>query len=466
MGLHPMKTARLLIVDAKPASDASYRQALSELDSVELVFEHQTEAACKRLQEQSFKLLIVAHAPPAVDALALLSRAREIDADLGVVLIEESPTLSTATTGLRLGAADYLTGKLAMAELATTVHRLLGRPRLEAEYALLKRQVERPYSFDDIIGASPAMRKVFETIEQVADSDVDVLVHGETGTGKELIARSIHRRSRRASGPFVPVDCGAIPDSLLESEFFGHEKGAFTGADNRRIGLMEFANHGTLFLDELGELPLVMQAKLLRTLQERKIRRLGGHDEIGVDLRVVAATARVLDEMIRQESFRQDLYYRINVVRIDLPPLRERGDDIGLLAEYLVNRYTREMGRDIRGITPEAYQVFSQYRWPGNIRELQNVIRRGIALAKGTMIDVDDLPDDVVIASGENRPDGPAGFFVLRDRELARFEQDYLRELLKRHQGDVRTAAREAKLPRGTLYRLMKKYGLDGASFR
>ena len=186
----------------------------------------------------------------------------------------------------------------------------------------------------------PAMRKVFETIQQVADSDVDVLVHGETGTGKELIARSIHRRSRRAAGPFVPVDCGAIPESLLESEFFGHEKGAFTGADSRRIGLLEFADHGTFFLDELGELPLVMQAKLLRTLQERKIRRLGGREEIGIDVRIVAATARTLDEMIRQGSFRQDLFYRINVVRIDLPPLRERGDDIGLLAEYLVNRYS------------------------------------------------------------------------------------------------------------------------------
>ncbi len=461
-----MKTARLLIVDGNPAGDALYRQLLDELGDVELVFEHDTAGARRRLEEQSFKLLLVDHAPPVVDGLALLARAREIDADLPVILVDKSPSLQAATTGLRLGASDYLTGAPTAGDLAASARRLLGRPRLGAEYELLRRQIERPYSFDDIIGASPAMRRVFETIEQVADSDVDVLVHGETGTGKELIARSLHRRSRRASGPFVPVDCGAIPDSLLESEFFGHEKGAFTGADNRRIGLLEFADHGTFFLDELGELPLVMQAKLLRTLQERKIRRLGGHDEIGVDVRVVAATARVLDEMIRQESFRQDLYYRINVVRIDLPPLRERGDDIGLLAEYLVNRYTREMGRDIRGITPEAYQVLSQYRWPGNVRELQNVIRRGIALAKGTMIDVDDLPDEVVVAAGENRPDGEAGYFALRDRELASFEHDYLRELLKRHQGDVRTAAHEAKLPRGTLYRLMKKHGLDGASFR
>jgi len=462
----PMKTARLLIVDSNAAADALYRQALSELGDVELVFEQETAAARLRLDEQSFNLLIAAHAPPRVDALALLTRAREIDADVPVVIVEQSPTLSTAAAGLRLGASDYLAGPLVPADLAAAARRLLGGRRLEAEYALLRRQIERPYTFDDIIGASAGMRRVFETIQQVADSEVDVLIHGETGTGKELIARSIHRRSRRAAGPFVPVDCGAIPESLLESEFFGHEKGAFTGADSRRIGLLEFADHGTFFLDELGELPLVMQAKLLRTLQERKIRRLGGREEIGIDVRIVAATARALDEMIRQGSFRQDLFYRINVVRIDLPPLRERGDDIGLLAEYLVNRYTREIGRDIRGITPEAYQVLAQYRWPGNVRQLQNVIRRGIALAKGNMIDVDDLPDEVVVAAGEDRPDGETGYFAIRDRQLAAFEHDYLRDVLKRHQGDVRTAAREAKLPRGTLYRLMKKHGIDGASFR
>ncbi len=317
-----------------------------------------------------------------------------------------------------------------------------------------------------MIGGCPAMRKVFDIIEQVAHSDVDVLVVGETGTGKELVARSIHRRSRRAAGPFVPVDCGAIPENLLESEFFGHEKGTFTGADSRRIGLLEFADRGTFFLDELAELPLLLQAKLLRTLQERKIRRVGGREEIDIDVRIVAATARNLEDMIRQGLFRQDLYYRINVVRIDLPPLRQRGDDIGLLAEYMAQRYSREMGRSIKSITPEAYQVLSHYRWPGNVRELQNVIRRAIALSKGPLIELDDLPDDLVAAAGEGRSTGTIGYFELRDARLAEFEQQYLTDLLARHHGDVRTAALEAKLPRGTLYRLMKKHDLDGGSFR
>jgi two-component system response regulator HydG len=264
----------------------------------------------------------------------------------------------------------------------------------------------------------------------------------------------------------VPVDCGAIPDNLLESELFGHERGAFTGADSRRIGLLEFADGGTLFLDELAELPLTLQAKLLRTLQERKVRRVGGREEIEVDVRVVAATSRDLDRMIAQGQFRQDLYYRINVVRIRLPPLRERGDDIGLLAEYFASRYSREMGKRVAGITPEAYQVLRAYSWPGNVRELQNTIRRALALAKGNLIGLDDLPDEVVESAGQHEPGEAKGYFQLRDEYVARFERQYLTELLQRHRGDVKAAATEAKLPRGTLYRLMKNHHLDGADFR
>jgi transcriptional regulator with PAS, ATPase and Fis domain len=338
--------------------------------------------------------------------------------------------------------------------------------RILAENELLRRQLERPYSLDDIIGTSPPMQKVFATVQQVSDSNVDVLVVGETGTGKELVARAIHRRSGRAKSPFVPVDCGAIPENLLESELFGHEKGTFTGADSRRIGLLEFADGGTFFLDELGELPLQLQPKLLRTLQERKVRRVGGREEIDIDVRLVAATSRDLEGMIRQERFRQDLYYRINVVRIELPPLRIRGDDIGLLAEYFANRHSREMGKPTPSITPEAYQVLRQYPWPGNVRELQNVIRRAIALSQDSAIDLDDLPDEVVVASGQRETSDAVGYFQLRDQYVAKFERQYLSDLLKRHSGDVRAAAREAKLPRGTLYRLMKNHGIDGNNYR
>ncbi|MEX0678814.1 MAG: sigma-54 dependent transcriptional regulator [Pirellulales bacterium] len=461
-----MKKPRILIVEPDDSAARQYQAALAGLESPEFSTVASALEALEKLRGDSFDLLLANVDPRRPDDFDLLRTARTIDPELPLIVVTSAPTVESATASLRLGAGDYLSHPVDPQALVQSASRLLSGRRLEEEYELLRRQVERPYGFDDMIGGSAAMRKVFETIEQVANSDVDVLVVGETGTGKELVARSIHRRSRRAGGRFVPVDCGAIPESLLESEFYGHEKGAFTGAESRQIGLLEFADRGTFFLDELGELPMLLQAKLLRTLQERKIRRVGGREEIDVDVRIVAATARNLDEMIRQNRFRQDLYYRINVVRIDLPPLRERGDDIGLVAEYLAHRHGREMGRPIKSITPEAYQVLSQYRWPGNVRELQNVIRRAIALAKGPHIALDDLSDEVVAAAGEGRSSGDLGYFELRDEHVARFESQYLNDLLVRHHGDVRTAAIEAKLPRGTLYRLMKKHNLDGGSYR
>lgn len=466
------KKVRVLIVD-QPRRRTEYAASLNALQPCELVFADDTDEALAKLAETDFDCAIAALEPPAIDGLDLLRRLRQCDRELPVVLVADEATVETATASLRLGAGDYLTRPLVESQVAASLDRLLQRHRIGAEHELLRRQVERPYAFDDIIGTSPEMQRVYETIEQVADSEVDVLVVGETGTGKELVARSLHRRSRRASKPFVPVDCGAIPESLLEAEFFGHERGAFTGANEQRIGLLEFADEGTFFLDELGELPLMMQAKLLRTLQERKIRRVGGRNEIDVDVRVVAATARDLDIMIRDGQFRKDLFYRINVVRIDLPPLRNRGDDIGLLAEHFATRHSRETQKNLVGITPEAYQVLAQYPWPGNVRELQNVVRRAIALARGTMIGLGDLPDALIAEAGSKHDGAGNGgessgrtYFQLRDEHLARFETQYLTDVLTRHRGDIKLAAQEAGLPRGTLYRLMKNRGLDGSQFR
>lgn len=461
-----IKRARILFVDHEPGVREVYANALQPLESPEFLFEDGSESALERVSSEPIDLLVAAIHPNEPDAMELLRRARQADPKLPVIIVASVPSVETAISCLRLGAGDYFTKPINPAEFLAGVSRLLTGRQRDEENVLLRRQIERPYSFDDIVGTSPPMQKVFETISQVAESDVDVLVIGNTGTGKELVARSIHRRSRRANKPFVPVDCGAIPESLLESEFFGHERGAFTGAENRRIGLLEFADGGTFFLDEVGELPLLLQAKLLRTLQERKIRRVGGREEIDVDVRIVAATARDLEEMIRQKQFREDLYYRINVVRIDLPPLARRGDDLGLLAERFAIRYSREMGKDVSGITPEAYQVLAQYSWPGNVRELQNVVRRGIALTQDAMLGLDDLPDYVVASSGQRTNGGERGFFQIRDEHLAKFEREYLSSLLKQHQGNVKTAAQEARLPRGTFYRLMKNHGLDGADFR
>jgi DNA-binding NtrC family response regulator len=385
-----------------------------------------------------------------------------------MVVIDPRPAVDTARACLQAGAGDYLDVARVETDLEDALVRLLTASRRRAAEEVLRRAVERPYSFDDFLGESPAMQQVYSIIERVAVSSVDVLVTGETGTGKELVARAIHKRSRRSTGPFVPVDCGAIPDALMESELFGHERGAFTGADARRMGLVEFADGGTLFLDEIGELPLPLQAKLLRVLQERRVRRVGARQENAVDVRVVAATSRNIDQMVERGEFRRDLFYRINVVRIDLPALRSRGDDIGLLAECFANRAAQEMGRTVGGLSTDIYQILKNYHWPGNVRELQNVVRRAIAMTRSPVAGVDDLPDEIVAAAGRaaGAEAGAVGFFAQRAEHVARFEKQYLSDLLARHLGDVSAAAREARLPRGTLYRLMKGHGLDGASFR
>uniref|UniRef100_A0A7C2P0B5 Sigma-54-dependent Fis family transcriptional regulator n=1 Tax=Schlesneria paludicola TaxID=360056 RepID=A0A7C2P0B5_9PLAN len=463
-----MKSVRLLI--AGDAASAPWLGALSAEEGWSVECLTDCRAVSDKIQAGWPELAVLVD-QPAQEAVALLKHIRQIDTDLPVIIIAPAADVELATRSLRLGAGDLLLEPVEPQDLRLSVQRLIEQRRTRQAAEILQRQRELPRQFDDFVGSSPRMKKVFETIAQVAATDVDVLIIGETGTGKELVARSIHQRSHRNGQPFVAIDCGAIPENLLESEFFGHEKGAFTGADGRRIGLLEFASGGTFFLDEIGELPLLLQAKLLRTLQERKLRRVGGREEIKVDVRIVAATARNLEEMIQQKRFREDLYYRINVVRIDLPPLRLRGDDLGLIAEHFAQRYSREMGKDVVGITPEAYNVLTRYRWPGNVRELQNVIRRGIALTKRQMISLDDLPDELVASAGERGtedgdPQAVSGFFAQRDKFVAEFEREYLSALLRRHQGNVKAAAIEADLPRGTLYRLMKNHHLDGEQFR
>jgi len=285
------------------------------------------------------------------------------------------------------------------------------------------------------------MLAVFEAIERMAVSDIDVLVMGETGTGKELAARCVHLNGPRRNGRFVPVDCGAIPEDLLESEFFGHERGAFTGAQSRSLGLVEFAARGTLFLDEVGNLPARLQGKLLRALQERRIRRVGGTEEFDVDVRVIAASALDLEEEVRQQRFRQDLFYRINVGRVQLPPLRERTEDIPLLAAHFTERYARELGHGPAELAPETIEVFCIYGWPGNVRELQNVIKRVLAMCPREIIGADDLPPQILSAVADSSEGHADGFFELREQQVAVFERHYLSDLLLTHGGDVSPAS-------------------------
>jgi len=458
---------RILILDPEGSGGLPYARLTARLQPFEVRVETSLEKALATLSRDSWDLgVVTARMGPSADVLhAALKKA---DPQLPIVVLDPRPSVDTARACLRAGAGDYLDVARAETDLEDALVRLLTASRRRAAEEVLRRAVERPYSFENLLGESPAMQQVYSIIERVATSSVDVLVTGETGTGKELIARAIHARSRRAEGPFVPVDCGAIPDALMESELFGHERGAFTGADARRMGLVEFADGGTLFLDEIGELPSPLQAKLLRVLQERRVRRVGARQENAVDVRVVAATSRDLAQMVDRGEFRRDLLYRINVVRIDLPPLRARGDDIGLLAEFFANKAALETGRRVNGLSTDVYQVLKSYHWPGNVRELQNVVRRAIAMTRSSVAGVDDLPDEVVAAAGRNTgaEAGMIGYFAQRAEHMARFEKQYLVELLTRHMGDVSAAARDARLPRGTLYRLMKTHGIDGAAFR
>ncbi len=456
---------RILVVDDEQGMLEVCASTLRKLPDTETVLERDSRRAAERLGQENFDLLISDVRMPGLGGVELLRIARQRDPNLAALMLTAFPTVETAVESMKLGAADYITKPFLPPDLLTAARRLLEQKCLREENQSLRRQVERPYAFGEILGQSPVIATLRETIQQVAVTNFDVLIIGETGTGKELVARAIHQGSSRKSGPFVPVDCGAIPEDLMEREFFGHERGAFTGANARSIGLMEFADKGTFFLDEIGQLPLQLQARLLRALQERRIRRVGGTKEIEVDVRVLAATTLNLEEEVREQRFRLDLYHRINVARITLPPLRERGEDVLLLARHLLGHYAAELGKGNLQLTPEAEEVLTHYPWPGNVRELQNVLKRTLATMRSQMVSVEDLPEEIVAASSS--PSGAeGGYLSLRDRRLAAFEKDYFRNLLIACHGDIPAAAREAHLTRGSLYRFLKRHGLNPADFR
>lgn len=457
---------RILVVDDEPGFLEVCNDALASLPEVEVVGETDGRRAQERLVQEPWDLLVADIRMPNIGGVELLRCAREHDPNIAVVMITAFPAVDTAVESMKLGAVEYLTKPFRPESLRTTVHRRLDEKRVRDEHRVLARQVEGGHRTGEMLGNSVAMHKVFDTVSRIAATDMDVLITGETGTGKELVARMIHRQSSRNGERFVPVDCGALPEELLESELFGHERGAFTGAHTRSPGLLEFADKGTFFLDEIGHLPQRLQAKLLRTLQERRIRRVGGNEEIAVDVRVLAATSVDLDEAIRNQRFRTDLYYRINVARVELPPLRERRDDIPLLAAHFANQHAPEIGCKQVEFDQDALSILCEYHWPGNVRELQNAVRRALVMAGDREIHSVHLPDEIVYAAGRQVGDDSTGFFAQREQHLTAFEGRYLEELLRSYEGNVAIAANAAQIPRGTLYRLLKKHDLNPAEFR
>jgi DNA-binding NtrC family response regulator len=405
---------------------------------------------------------------PVMDGLTLLRHAHEVDPALPVIMITGFASIESAVAAVKEGAFDYLPKDFSVEQLRVAVERALRHRGVQIENRNLRQQLQQMLGLDNIVGRSPAMAQVFELVKKAARSEANILVLGESGTGKELIARAIHANSPRAAQPFVPVDCASLPEHLLESELFGHEKGAFTGAVRSKPGLVETAHRGTLFLDEIAELPAPLQVKLLRVLQERQIRRVGGTALVDVDVRVVSATNRDLREAIAKGHFREELYYRVNVIAIHLPPLRERAGDVRLLAQTFLKRYGQ--GR-VTAIEDAAMAALERYGWPGNVRELQNVMERAGALADGNTITVRDLPEHVVHAAprpaapGLGAAGGPPGGTDLtlkaaKEQWLQVLEVSYLRDLLARHHDNVSSAAKAAGIDRKTFHRLINKYNL------
>ena len=461
-----MPKLKILVVDDEQGMLEVCADTLRRLPEAEILTEKEGRRAAELLERETPDLLITDICMPGMSGLELLRLARQRDPTMAALILTAYPNVETAVECMKLGAADYVTKPVLPEDLFATVQGLLEGKQLREENLVLRRQIQRDFAFGEILGQSAAMQKVFEAINRVAETQFDVLIVGETGTGKELVARAIHQRSRRKGAPFVPVDSGAIPEDLMESEFFGHERGAFTGAQTRTMGLLELANKGTFFLDEVAQFPLRLQSKLLRVLQERKIRRVGGTTEISLDVRIITASSVDLRELVRTERFRPDLYHRIHVIHVELPPLRERADDIPLLTDHFVRRCAREMEKGPFELGPEVMEVLMSYSWPGNVRELENVLKQTLAMAPRPLITVDDLPEEIVAQAGARSPKKASGFFDMREGRLAAFEKDYLRNLLGNCRGDVSAAAREAELPRGTLYRLLNKHGLNPDDFR
>jgi two-component system, NtrC family, response regulator PilR len=385
---------RILIVDDEPSMREMLRIALRR-EGYDVVLAENGKQAIEHLQRQPVDLLLSDIRMPDISGVEVLRTAKEMNRDVVAFMMTAFASTETAVEAMRLGAVDYFTKPFSMDELRLKVRQHLETNRLRQENVLLKRALNSRHSFSNIVGRSERMRAVFSTIELVANTSSTVLIGGESGTGKELVARAIHYNSLRRDRPFVAVNCGAVPETLLESELFGHMRGAFTGADANKKGLIEAAEGGTIFLDEIGEMTPPMQVKFLRVLQDRRFRRLGGTDEVQADVRVIAATNQELPRMVEQGKFREDLYYRINVLSIQLPALRDRAEDIPILAEHFLEHFAAQMAKPVRTISAEAMRLLQSHAWRGNVRELQNAIERAVALEQSETILPETLPEEI-----------------------------------------------------------------------
>ncbi|MEW6252542.1 MAG: sigma-54 dependent transcriptional regulator [Planctomycetota bacterium] len=453
---------RVLIVEDESLIRWSLRQKFEER-GYQVVEAEDGQSALGVFDEGQFDLVMLDYRLPDITGLDVLHGIRKLDSEVIVIMMTAYSTIETAVEAIKLGAFNYVCKPFQMDELLVTVDKALETTKLRREVRELRRHLAQEFGINAIIGRDPSMLRLFEMIKQVARTGVStVFLRGETGTGKDLVARVIHHNSDRAAAPFVNITCTALSETLLESELFGHERGAFTDAKLQKKGLLEMADGGTVFLDEVGDMPAALQAKLLRFLEERKFRRVGGTKEIAVDVRVIGATNRDLEKAIEAGQFRRDLMYRLNVVTIPLPPLRARGDDVRLLTQHFAAKYVQEFKKPIAPIPAEVFEKLQGYTWPGNVRELRNVIERAVLLCKGNTI----TPDDIVLGRTEHQPWQwdlenmalpPDGFDF---EKLRRLEGHLLRQALARTDNNQTQAARLLNLSRDRLRYRLQKHGL------
>ncbi|MFQ5706350.1 MAG: sigma-54-dependent transcriptional regulator [bacterium] len=451
--------ARILIVDDDKELLLSCSKILKNNGNYVLETVHDSTQAVAEIESGSYDLIISDLAMPKINGMDLLHAAKLHAPETPFVIFSAYGNVEKVVEAMRAGAFDFIEKPFKAERLRVVVEKSLQYRTLRKEKRALENQLKQRFHFDNIIGKSQAMQEVFDLIGRIADGESNITLIGESGTGKELVARSIHAHSGRKNKAFVPVNCGAFPENLFESELFGYEKGAFTGAYRRKPGLLEFAEGGTFFLDEVCELSPALQVKLLRMLQDRKIRRVGGTELIDVDVRIIAASNRNLEQAVENGHLREDLYYRLNVISIELPPLRDRREDIALLLQHFVEKYSKRSPKDVKGISADALKCLEEYGWPGNVRELENVIERAITLFQGEWIQIEDLPLNIVCAQngfGYAQTDLP--FRKAREHVLSRFEKDYLVKMLKRHSGNVSRAAKESGVDRKTFHRLLNRY--------
>jgi two-component system response regulator HydG len=450
---------RVLVVDDDEPHAVAVAESLERV-GYDCVVGTSGEEGLRLIEEQVFDIVITDLIMEGVGGLEVLAKAKRELPDAEVVILTGNSTIKTAVTAMQAGASTYLTKPLDINELRTKADKASQSQRLQRSNVELQKQLNEKFGFEGVIGNSVAMHAVVAKLRQIAPTSASVLITGESGTGKELAAKALHINSPRKNKPFVPLNCAELSENVLESELFGHVKGAFTGADRDRIGRFQYANGGTLFLDEIGDMPISIQVKLLRVLESGEIVRVGTNEPVKVNVRLISATHRDLTDAIAEGQFRQDLYHRLKVVSVKLPPLRERRDDIHLLIEHFLKEFTASHAKAVTAITPAVRKVLMAYSWPGNVRELRNTIESMIVIDADGQLDLDDLTEDLQALTASGRGDGPAGVDSLVGKSLEEIEQHYLVETLKRTGGNREEAAKILGIGERTLYRKIREYHL------